>query len=129
MFDVISCQHAGEESMCYLLGGLTKDAFRYEDVELCWRAWVRGWKTTFVLRLFVGIGRCIQHSMEGARMGFRGILCGRLLTATSFFDHYVIGTCLVSLAGLVDGSRTFTSAKDPRPAHRISAIMLDISCH
>ena len=91
------------KSMFCLLGGFDERlSFGYEDVELCWRAWVRGWKTIFTPAAVcwhrVGAS---SHSMEGARMGFRGILCGRLLTATKLLPiNYVIGTCLVSLAGL-----------------------------
>jgi len=74
----------------------------YEDVEICWRAWIRGWKT-----VYVPIAICWHHigssgrSSEGMRVNFRGILRGRLLLASKLLPlRYVVRTWLVSTAGL-----------------------------
>jgi N-acetylglucosaminyl-diphospho-decaprenol L-rhamnosyltransferase len=74
----------------------------YEDVEICWRAWLRDWKTVYVADAI-----CWHHvggssrSQEGERMNFRGILRGRLLLATKLLPvSYVAGTWLVSVAAL-----------------------------
>jgi GT2 family glycosyltransferase len=74
----------------------------YEDVEICWRAWIRGWKT-----IYVPSAICWHHigssgrSQEGMRMNFRGILRGRLLLATKLLPlPYAVRTWLVSTAGL-----------------------------
>jgi GT2 family glycosyltransferase len=88
----------------------------YEDVEICWRAWIRGWKTVYIPTAI-----CWHHigssgrSQEGMRMNFRGILRGRLLLATKLLPlQYTIRTWLVSTAGLgKDLSRLqFSFAKD-----------------
>jgi len=74
----------------------------YEDVEICWRAWLRGWKTVYVPNAICwhrvsSSGR----SLEGMRMNFRGILRGRLLFATKLLPlRYALRTWLVSAAGL-----------------------------
>jgi len=52
----------------------------YEDVEICWRAWVQQRKTLYIPNAICwhrigGSG----GSLEGARFGFRGVLKGRLL--------------------------------------------------
>jgi GT2 family glycosyltransferase len=74
----------------------------YEDVEICWRAWLRDWKTVYVRDAIswhhVGGSSC---SPEGERMNFCGILRGRLLLATKLLPlRYVVGTWLVSVAAL-----------------------------
>jgi GT2 family glycosyltransferase len=74
----------------------------YEDVEICWRAWVRGHKTVYVPSAICWhrIGASIQSS-EAARFGFRGVLKGRLLLATKLLPaRYAFRTWLVSSAGL-----------------------------
>jgi len=74
----------------------------YEDVEICWRAWIREWKTVYVPTAI-----CWHHigssgrSPEGMRMNFRGILRGRLLLASKLLPlRYVVRTWLASIAGL-----------------------------
>ncbi|MCU1243189.1 MAG: putative glycosyltransferase [Candidatus Acidoferrum typicum] len=88
----------------------------YEDVEVCWRAWLHGWKTVYVPTAI-----CWHHigssgrSEEGMRMNFRGILRGRLLLATKLLPlRYAVRTWLVSTAGLAkDVSRLrWSFAKD-----------------
>jgi GT2 family glycosyltransferase len=74
----------------------------YEDAEICWRAWVHGWKTLYVPRAVCWhrVGGSVK-SLEGARFSFRGILKGRLLLATKLLpSRYVFRTWLVSTAGL-----------------------------
>jgi GT2 family glycosyltransferase len=54
----------------------------YEDLEICWRAGILGWKV-----LYVPTAICWHHvgasgrSSEGSRMNFRGILKGKLLVS------------------------------------------------
>jgi GT2 family glycosyltransferase len=76
--------------------------FGYEDVEICWRAWVHRWKT-----LYVPNAICWHHvsgsvrSLEGMRFSFRGVLRGRLLLATKLLPaRFAFRTWLVSTAGL-----------------------------
>jgi len=75
----------------------------YEDAELCWRAWMRGWKTVYVPEAICwhrvsSSGR----SVEGARQNFRGILKGRLLLATKLLPlRFAVRTWLVSAAALL----------------------------
>ena len=74
----------------------------YEDAEICWRAWVHGWKTVYVPNAVCWhhVGGSVK-SIEGARFSFRGILKGRLLLATKLLpSRYVFRTWLVSIAGL-----------------------------
>jgi N-acetylglucosaminyl-diphospho-decaprenol L-rhamnosyltransferase len=74
----------------------------YEDVEICWRAWIRGWKTVYVPKAVCWhrVGSS-GRSPEGMRMNFRGILRGRLLLATKLLPwRYVVSTWLVSTAAL-----------------------------
>jgi len=88
----------------------------YEDVEICWRAWIHGWKTVYVPTAICWhrIGSS-GRSQEGMRMNFRGILRGRLLLASKLLPpRYAVRTWLVSIAGLgKDVSRLrWTYAKD-----------------
>jgi len=74
----------------------------YEDVEICWRAWIRRWQTVYVPEAVCWhrVGSS-GHSMEGMRMNFRGILRGRLLLATKLLPlRYAVRTWLVSIAAL-----------------------------
>ncbi len=74
----------------------------YEDVEICWRAWTRGWKTLYVPHAICWhrVGSSTR-SREGARFNFRGVLTGRLLLATKLLPaRYVFRVWLVSVAGL-----------------------------
>jgi N-acetylglucosaminyl-diphospho-decaprenol L-rhamnosyltransferase len=74
----------------------------YEDVEICWRAWMRGWKTVYVPEAVCWhrVGSS-GRSLEGMRMNFRGILRGRLLLATKLLPlRYVASTWLVTIAAL-----------------------------
>lgn len=75
----------------------------YEDVDLCWRAWVRGWGTVFAPEAVcwhrVGAG---TRSGEGARLRLRGTLAGRLIMATKLLPaNFAIFSWVVSVAGLV----------------------------
>jgi len=88
----------------------------YEDVEICWRAWVRGRKTLYVPSAICWhrIGASIR-SLEAARFGFRGVLKGRLLLATKLLPaRYAFRTWLISLAGLAKdlGRRRWNFAAD-----------------
>jgi GT2 family glycosyltransferase len=74
----------------------------YEDVEICWRAWIEGWKTVYVPTAICwhrvsSSGR----SREGLQLNFRGILRGRLLLATKLLPlRYMVRTWLMSCAAL-----------------------------
>jgi GT2 family glycosyltransferase len=74
----------------------------YEDTDICWRAWLRGWKTIFVPQAFcwhrVGAS---SFSPEGARVRFKGTLIGRLIFATKLLPiNYLLMTLIYSIAGL-----------------------------
>jgi GT2 family glycosyltransferase len=74
----------------------------YEDVELCWRAWMQRHTTFYVpdALCWHRIGSSVG-SMKGARFAFRGVLKGRLLFATKLLPtRYAVRTWLVSSAGL-----------------------------
>ena len=74
----------------------------YEDVELCWRAWLHGWKIVYVPEAVCWhrVGSS-GRSPEGMRMNSRGILRGRLLLSTKLLPlRYALRTWLVSAAGL-----------------------------
>lgn len=74
----------------------------YEDVEICWRAWMHRWKTVYVPNAICWHRISASgKSQEGARFNFRGILKGRLLLATKLLPaRYAFRSWLVSTAGL-----------------------------
>jgi GT2 family glycosyltransferase len=75
----------------------------YEDVEICWRAWVHRWRTLFVPTAICWhrVGSSVR-SLEGTHFSFRGVLKGRLLLATKMLPaRYAFRTWLISTAGLV----------------------------
>ena len=90
-------------SMFEALGGFDERLpLGYEDVELCWRAWTRRWKT-----VFVPAAVCWHHvsassrSAVARRMGYRGVIKGRLLLATKLLPfRYAIAAWSVTAAGL-----------------------------
>lgn len=74
----------------------------YEDVELCWRAWLRGWRIVSVPEAVcwhrVGAS---TGTPEGMRRHFNGVLKGRLLLATKLLPvRYGIAIWLLSAAGV-----------------------------
>jgi GT2 family glycosyltransferase len=74
----------------------------YEDVEICWRAWVHGRKTLYIPSAICWhrVGSSVQ-SLAAERFSFRGVLKGRLLLATKLLpNRYAFHTWLVSTAGL-----------------------------
>ena len=74
----------------------------YEDVEICLRAWIRGWRTVYVPNAICWhrVGSS-GRSPQGMRMNFRGILRGRLLLSTKLLPlRYAFCTWLVSTAAL-----------------------------
>ncbi len=88
----------------------------YEDVEICWRAWIQGWKTVYVPNAICWhrVGSS-GRSQEGEHLNFKGILRGRLLLATKLLPlRYMVRTWLVSSAALgYDASRLkWSFAKD-----------------
>jgi GT2 family glycosyltransferase len=91
------------KSIFVKLGGFdSRLPLGYEDVEICWRASILGWKT-----IFVPTAVCWHHvgasgrSIEGALFNFRGVLTGRLLLATKLLPfRYVVSTWIVSVLGL-----------------------------
>jgi GT2 family glycosyltransferase len=74
----------------------------YEDVELCWRAWVRGWKTVFAPDAVCWHRIAWSaRSKEGSGMRFRGTIAGRILMATKLLPfRFVLAAWGTSLAGL-----------------------------
>lgn len=74
----------------------------YEDVEICWRAGLKGWKTVYVPTAICWhrVGSSIQ-SPAAERFGFRGVLQGRLLLSTKLLPaRYALRTWVISIAGL-----------------------------
>ena len=74
----------------------------YEDVEICWRAWLHGWKTVYVPDAICWhrVGASAK-SEEGMRRNFEGILRGRLLLASKLLPkRYAVRTWLVSTMAL-----------------------------
>jgi len=91
------------KSMFDSLGGFDERLpLGYEDVELCWRAWIRGWRSIFApTSICWHRVSASQSREEGSRISFRGIYYGRLLMATKLLPiRYLVATWLVSLAGL-----------------------------
>jgi GT2 family glycosyltransferase len=86
-----------------LLGGFDdRLPLGYEDVEICWRAWIRGWKTVYIPHAVCWhrVGSS-GRSREGARLNFRGILKGRLLLAFKLLPlRYAFRTWAASKLGL-----------------------------
>jgi GT2 family glycosyltransferase len=55
----------------------------WEDTDICWRAWLKGWKTVFVPGAVCWHRAGLASSSEvGARLRYRGALGGRLRFAT-----------------------------------------------
>ncbi len=74
----------------------------YEDVEICWRAWLRGWKSLYVPDAICWhrLGGS-SRSLPAARFNLRGVLRGRLLLATKLLPaRYALRAFLVSTAGV-----------------------------
>lgn len=74
----------------------------YEDADICWRAWVHGWKTVYVPDAICWhrVGSSCRSS-EGSRFLFVGVLRGRLVFATKLLPiRYALLTWMASLAGL-----------------------------
>jgi GT2 family glycosyltransferase len=74
----------------------------YEDVDICWRAWVHGWKTVYIPDAICWhrVGSSCRSS-EGSRFLFVGVLKGRLVFATKLLPiRYALLTWMASLAGL-----------------------------
>ncbi len=74
----------------------------WEDTEICWRAWLRGWRT-----LFVPAALCWHRvdgsgqKPQGAAAKFKGALAGRLVFAMKHLPRrYVVSTWAVSLLSL-----------------------------
>lgn len=76
----------------------------YEDVEICWRAWVRGWKTVHVPSAVCWHKvNSSAGSREGARFNFHGVLKGRLLLATKLLPlRYAFMTWIISSVALAE---------------------------
>jgi len=76
--------------------------FGYEDVEICWRAWLRDWKTLYIPDAICWhrVGSSVQ-SLASERFAFRGVLKGRLVFSTKLLPvRHAARTWLVSTAGL-----------------------------
>ncbi|MGA2421040.1 MAG: glycosyltransferase family 2 protein [Candidatus Acidiferrum sp.] len=79
----------------------------YEDTEICWRAWTRGWKVVYVPQAICWhrVGSS-GKSVAGARYNFRGVLTGRLLLATKLLPwRYALNTWVISMAGFAKDAR------------------------
>ncbi|MBN1656017.1 MAG: glycosyltransferase family 2 protein [Deltaproteobacteria bacterium] len=92
------------------LGGLDfRYTMSYEDVDICWRAWMRGLKTVFVPKAVCwhNVGRSAKISPEGARLRSRGIQKGRLLFAFKLLPkrHIVLLEARTILGSIKDVAR------------------------
>jgi hypothetical protein len=73
----------------------------WEDTEICWRAWLWGWRTVLVpeATCWHRVGASAMN-LQGATARFRGTLGGRLLFATKHLPWpYVATTWAVSCLG------------------------------
>ena len=97
-----SAAMAVRRSMFENLGGFDERLLvGWEDTEICWRAWLRGWRTVLVPEAV-----CWHHlgsssrSGHGAAARFRGTLGGRLLFAMKHLPWpYAVSTWAVSVLG------------------------------
>jgi GT2 family glycosyltransferase len=90
---------AVRRSMFEQLGGFDERLpLGWEDTEICWRAWLRGWRTLLVPEAVCWhrLGASTRNS-EGTALSFRGVLGGRLLFATKHLPWtYAAGTWAAS---------------------------------
>lgn len=75
----------------------------WEDTEISWRAWLRGWRTVFVPSAVcyhkVGASSFVG---PGSEVRFRGTLGGRLIFATKHLPaEYAVATWIVTIFGTV----------------------------
>jgi GT2 family glycosyltransferase len=85
-----------------LLGFDERVPMGYEDADICWRAWVHGWKTVYVPDAICWhrVGSSCRSS-EGSLFLFVGVLRGRLVFATKLLPvQYALLTWMASSAGL-----------------------------
>jgi GT2 family glycosyltransferase len=86
------------------LGGWdTRYPIGWEDVDLCWRAWLRGWPTLYVPSAVcwhrVGAS---ASSLEGAKRRLEGTLKGRLLFATMHLPaSWALKVVAATMAGVL----------------------------
>lgn len=96
-------------SMFMALGGFDERLpFGCEDLEICLRAWLRGWRSVFVptAMCWHKVGGS-SRSREASILGLRGVLGGRMLIATKLLPiRFVLLSWLASLGGLaLDAAR------------------------
>ncbi len=93
---------AVRRSMFEQLGGFDERLpLGWEDTEICWRAWLRGWRTLLVPQALCWhrLGASTRKA-DGAAVSFRGVLGGRLLFATKHLPwSYAARTWAVSCLG------------------------------
>jgi GT2 family glycosyltransferase len=85
----------------------------YEDVEICWRAWIHGHGTVYVPSAIcwhkLGV---TQGTAEGRKFSFRGIVRGRLLLATKLLPRrYALRTWANSIGGLAKDALTLDARR------------------
>jgi hypothetical protein len=92
-----------KRSVFQMLGGFDEKLFfGYEDVDLCWRGWIHGWKTVFVpsAKCWHRVGQS-SHSSCGSSMSYRGVNNGRLVIATKLLPfRFAVRAWLMFVAGL-----------------------------
>lgn len=88
-------------SLFHQLGGFDERLpLGYEDVEICWRAWLQGHSVLYVPSAICW-HRVGSSTVRAAHFNFRGVLTGRLLLATKLLPtRYAVQTWLVAAAGL-----------------------------
>lgn len=105
--DEVQASGAGmavRRSMFDELAGFDADfLFSWEDMDLCWRAWLRGWRTMFVPKAV-----CWHHvsasaaSTSGSLYRYRGALGGKILFAMKHLPaEDVVLTGALALAGVI----------------------------
>lgn len=75
----------------------------WEDTEICWRAWLKGWSCVFVpdAVCWHRVGASVADSPAGAAARFRGTVGGRLLFACKHLPwFYILNSWLVSCLGV-----------------------------
>jgi GT2 family glycosyltransferase len=116
------------KAMFQALGGFDERLlFGYEDIELCWRAWARGWKSVLAPAAICWhrVGGSTQ-SLEGARLAFRGVLGGRLLIAAKLMPvSYLVRTWLSYLGGL---TMDLLHLRVQRASDRIAVLRGNVQC-
>jgi GT2 family glycosyltransferase len=110
--------------MFKMLGGFDERLpMSWEDIEICWRAWLRGWPTYFVPAAVCWhrVGASITDNSDGAGAKLRGIVGGRLLFATKCLPAmHVLNTWTIALLGI---GRSITNGRVGEAAAKARVVL------